>query len=121
MGKAAPLVRQDAMVGILGGELGRGTVKGWPWLHAVEDRIDTILARPLHTAQPGPHVIFFTDTLLCPFHRGVVIAGERLDPSLIPAGPFAQHLLVHHRNPNHVAEKVDDLVPGATARSDIRE
>jgi hypothetical protein len=29
--------------------------------------------------------------------------------SPILAGPFAQHRLVHHGNPNHVAEKVDHL------------
>ena len=107
--EAAPLRSQNAVVGILGGKLGHGTAEGRPLFHALENEIDAVLAGPLHAAQPGPDVIFFTDTLLGPLHGDLVVAGERLDPSPIFAGPFAQHRLVHHRNPDHVAEKVDHL------------
>ena len=107
--EAAPLRSQNAVVGVLGGELGHGTAEARPLFHALKDEIDAVPAGPLHAAQPGPHVIFFTDTLLGPLHGDLVIAGERLHPTPILAGPFAQHRLVHHGNPDHVAEKVDHL------------
>src|ERR1019366_659487 len=76
---------------------------------ALEDEIDAILASPLHAAQTGPNVIFLPDAFLGPLHGDLVNAGERLHPSPILAGSFAQHRLVHHGNPDHVAEKVDYL------------
>jgi hypothetical protein len=59
--------------------------------------------------QPGANVIFFADTFFGPLHGDLVVAGERLHPTLILAGPLAQHRLVHHRNADHVAEEVDHL------------
>jgi hypothetical protein len=59
--------------------------------------------------QPGANVIFFADTFFGPLHGDLVVAGERLHPTPILAGPLAQHRLVHHRNADHVAEEVDHL------------
>ena len=44
-----------------------------------------------------------------PLYGDLVIAGERLHPSPVLAGSFAQHRLVHHGNPDHVPEKADHL------------
>ena len=47
-GKAAPLVRQDAVVRILGGKLGHGNAEGAALFHALEDEIDAIGPTLLH-------------------------------------------------------------------------
>ena len=83
--------------------------------HALEDEIDAIAAGPLHAAQPGPDVILFADTFLGPFDGDLVIAGERLHPLPILAGSLAEDLFVHHRNADHVAEKVDHLLGAGQA------
>lgn len=110
MREAAPLLAQNAVVGVLGGELGQRTTEGRSLLHALEDEIYAVLSGLLHAARPRPHVILLADALPGPFHRGVGVAGERLDPSPILTGPFAQRRLIHHRNPFHVAEKVHHLL-----------
>ncbi len=74
--ETAALLGQDAVVGIIGGELGLGAAEAGSLLHGLEDEVDAVLARPLHAAQPGAHVLFLANSLLRPFHRRFVIAGE---------------------------------------------
>src|SRR5271157_131428 len=100
---------EDAVVGILGGELGDGTAEGGPLFHALKDEIHPVAGGALHAVQPGANVIFLTDTFFGPLHGDVVVAGEGLDPSPILGGPLAQHRLVDHGNADDVAEEVDHL------------
>src|SRR5437764_15421098 len=41
LGEAAPLMRQDTVVGVLGGILGHGDAEGPAQFHALEDEVDT--------------------------------------------------------------------------------
>src|ERR1039457_7254609 len=51
--------------------IGVSTAEGRPLYHALKDEIHPVLAGPLHAAQPGPDVIFFTDTFLASSLVGV--------------------------------------------------
>src|SRR5215831_21405070 len=50
MGKAAALVREDAVVGILGGILRDGDAEGATLFHAFEDEVDTVSPTLLHAS-----------------------------------------------------------------------
>src|ERR1700683_5005540 len=59
MGEAAPLVSQDAMVGILRGELGHADAEGAALLHTLEDEVDTVGILLFHAAQRWQDVLLF--------------------------------------------------------------
>ena len=53
VGEAAPLVGQDAMVGVLRRKFGHADAEGSALLHALEDEVDAIGFLLLHAAQRG--------------------------------------------------------------------
>ena len=110
MGETAALRAQNAMVWILGRELGNRATESGALFHALENKIDAIAAGALHAAGPRPDVILFADTFLRPLDGDLVIASEGLDPLPIIAGALAEDGFVDYRNAHHVAEKVDHLL-----------
>ena len=82
MEKAAALVRDDAVVRVLGRVLRQADAEGRPLLHALEDEVDTVGIALLHAAQPRQHVVLLAYPLLGPFDRDRVIARVGFHPIL---------------------------------------
>jgi hypothetical protein len=66
MREAAALVREDAVIGILGGVFGHGDAKRGSLLHALEDEVDAVGVGPCHAALPGQDMIFLAHPFLGP-------------------------------------------------------
>src|SRR2546430_13538703 len=103
------LLAQNAMVWILGGELGNRAAESGALFHTLENEIDAITAGALHVAGPRPDVILFADTFLRPLDGDPVIASESLDPLPIIAGALTEDGFVDDGDAPHVAEKVHHL------------
>ena len=108
--EAAPLVGQDAIVGVLGRVLGHSDAEGRPLFHALEDEVDAVGVPLLHAAQRGQHVILFAHALSGPFKRDAVVAGKSFHPVLVVVGALAEHFLAHHRKAADLGEEMDDLL-----------
>jgi hypothetical protein len=108
--EAALLVGQDAVIGILGRELGDAHPKARSLLHALEDEVDAVGILPQHFPQPGLHIVLLAHAFLGPLNGDVVIAGKGLDPILVVGGPLAQDLFADDRDTDHSAEEVHDLL-----------
>src|SRR6266536_2712963 len=89
MGEAAALVRQDAVVGVLGGKLRHADAKGTPQFHAPENEVDPQSVPVLPAAQGGHQVVFFADSLFGPLDGDVVVTGIGLDPAWVVVGAAA--------------------------------
>ncbi|MBV6433897.1 MAG: hypothetical protein IANPNBLG_04131 [Bryobacteraceae bacterium] len=109
VGEATALVRQDAVVGILGGILRNADAEGAALFHAFEGEVDAVGATFLHAAQCGQDVVLFAEALFGPLKGKFVIAGESFHPVAVVVGAPAQDLLAHHRNPQDVMDEMDDL------------
>ena len=109
MRKAAALVRQDAVVGVFRRELRHADTKGPALFHAFEDEVHSIRILLLQTAERRQNIVFFTKTLLRPFHRDLMMAGKGLHPGLIIVGALAEHLFAHHRDSVHLTDKMNHL------------
>ena len=96
MRKAAPLVREDAMVGILGGVLGHGDAERPSLFHALEHEVDTVSIPLLQAAQSGQDVIFFAYSLAGPFDGDMMVASVSFHPSPVIVGAPAEHFFVGH-------------------------
>jgi len=109
-------VRQDAVVGVLGGILRHADAEGAALLHAFEDEVDAIGILLLHAAQRGPDAILFADAFFRPLHRELVVAGVSFHPAAVIVGALAEDFLAHHRDAEHLAKEVDHLLrPGQAA------
>lgn len=108
--EAAPLRRQDAVIGVLCRELRHGDAERRPLLHALENEVDAVGVRPHHLPQPRPNMVFLAHALLGPLNGDVVVACKGLDPVLVVGAAPAQHLLADHRNADHLAQEVGDLL-----------
>ncbi len=108
MREAAALVRDDAVVRVLGRVLRQADAEGRPLLHALEDEVDTVGIALLHAAQPPQHVVLLAYPLLGPFDRDRVIARVGFHPILVIGRPLAQRLLADLRHPDDLTEEVDD-------------
>ena len=116
VGKAAALVRQDAVVGVLSGILGYADAECAPLFHALEDEVDAVGATLLHAAQCRQNVILFAESFLRPLHRKVVIADVGLDPVPVVVGALAKDFFAHDRDAQHVTNEMDHLFgPGQSA------
>ena len=109
MGETAALRAQNAMVWILGRELGNRATESGALFHALENEIDAITAGALYAAGPRPDIILFADTFLRPLDGDPVIASEGLDPLSVIAGALTEDGFVDDGDAHHVAEKVDHL------------
>ena len=108
--EAAPLMAQNAMVRILGGELGDAGTERRALLHAPKDEVDSVGVPLHHPAQVREHVIFLADALLSPFDGKLVIAGVSFHPVPVHLGALTQDRLIDNRNTDDIAEKVDHLL-----------
>src|SRR5580704_10729354 len=108
--EATPLVSQNAMVRILGRELGNAATEGGTLFHALEDEVDSTRILLHHPAQGRQHVVLLAHALFGPFDGNLVIAGISLDPLLVVASSLREHLLVHHRHPDDLAEEIHHLL-----------
>ena len=116
VGEAAPLVRQDAVVGVLGGILRYADAEGAALFHALEDEVDAVGPTLLQAAQCGQDVILFAEAFLGPLHGDFVIAGEGLHPVAVIVGALAEHFFAHHRDAQDLADEMDHLFgPGQAA------
>lgn len=75
-GEAAVLVRQDAMVRFPGRTFWDTDAEGRPWLHALEDEVDSAGILVCHAAQPGPQVVLFAGIL----QLGLIPPNTKLPP-----------------------------------------
>ena len=96
---AAPLMRQNAMVGILGGKLGDADAERGPLLHALEMKVDAVGVRFYHAPQVGLHIIFFAHSLLGPFLGKLVIGRIGVDLLPVHFAALAQDGLVDDATP----------------------
>ena len=62
VGEAAALVREDAVVGVLGGILWDADAEGAALFHAFEDEVDTVGPAFFHAAQCGQHVVLLAES-----------------------------------------------------------
>ena len=69
MREAAALMREDAVVGVLGGKLRQADAEGRPLLHALEDEVDAVGVVLLHATQRRQHVVLLAHSLLGPLDR----------------------------------------------------
>ena len=116
VGEAATLVRQDAVVGILGGILRHADAEGAALFHAFEDEVDAVSPTLLHAAQCRQDVILFAESFFGPLDGDLVIAGEGFHPVAVIVGASAEHLLAHHRNTEDLTDEMDHLFgPGQAA------
>jgi hypothetical protein len=114
MSDAAALVRDDAVVRVLGRVLRQADSEG-RLLHALEDEVDAVGIALCHAAQPRQLVIFG------PFDQDRVIARVSLHPILVIGRPLAQRLLADLGDADDVAERRAPPARGATAPSESRE
>src|SRR4030095_5444180 len=108
--EAAPLVRQDPVVGILGGIFRHADPKRPALFHALEDEVDSvgiILHEMTYRLQA---VMFFANAVLSPFDRDLVVAGVGLYPTLVIVGALAKNFLAHHRNAEDLANEMNHLL-----------
>src|ERR1700752_1543849 len=89
VGEAAPLVGEDAVVGVLGGIFLYGDAEGWVDLHALENEVYAVSVLSHHSALPAAHEILLANALLGPFNGDATIAGEGLNPILVAVGALA--------------------------------
>jgi hypothetical protein len=121
------LVRQDPVVGFLGGVFRHGDTKGGTLLHALEDEIDAVGVLPGHAALPGQDMVFLAHSLLGPFDRQPMIAGEGFHPGLVVGGALAEDRLVDRCDTDHpdrrgrLLRKKCTTCSGATGRSGNRK
>jgi hypothetical protein len=113
MGETARLMRQNAMVRILGGILRHSDPECAALLHAFEDEVDPVSVLLRHAAQRGQHVILFANAFPRPLHGYSVVAGEGFHPVLVIVGALAENFLAHHRNAKDLANEMNYLLgPG---------
>src|ERR1700741_1716104 len=84
----APLVGEDAVVGVLGGIFRYADAEGWADLHALENEVHAVGVLAYHSAEPGENVVLFAHALLGPADRDPMVAGEGFHPSLVSVGPL---------------------------------
>jgi len=113
--ETAALMRQDSMIGVLGGILRHADAKRPALFHAFEDEVDAIGVLLLHATQRGQNVVLFAGSLFGPFHRDFVVAGEGLDPAPVIVGALAEDLFAHHRDAKNLPEEVDHLLRSGQA------
>jgi hypothetical protein len=114
--ETAALGSKNAVVGIIGGVLGRGGTKGRALLHASVDEIDAVSVASFHASEPGQDVFLLADSLFRPFDREIVIAGKGFDPVAAVLGALTKDLLGDRRHMQDLTEEVDSLFwPGEAA------
>src|SRR4051812_29786359 len=84
-------------------------MKGQGLFYAFYGELHSIHILLLPTAELGQNKVFFTKTLLRPFHLDLMIAGKHLHPGLIIVGALAEHLFAHHRDTVHLTDKMKRL------------
>jgi hypothetical protein len=116
MGKAASLVREDAMVGVLGGILRHGNAERPAMFHALEDEIDTVSVPLFQAAQSEQDMIFFAYSLLG-LDGDVMVASVSLHPSPVIVCVLAEDFFVRYRDAEKPASpSVVDTSPDCSAR-----
>ena len=115
VGEATALVRQDAVVGILGGIFGDGNAEGAALFPTRENEINAEGVGLFQSTQGRQDVIFFADSLFGPLDGNAAIAGEGFHPGLVVVGALTEHFLVDRRAADDIAEEVDDLLGAGEA------
>ena len=113
-------MRQNAMVGILGGVLRHADAERAALFHAFEDEVDAVGVLLLHAAQRGQHVIFFAHPFFRPLDGDLVIAGVGFHPVPVVVGALAENFFAHHRNAEDLPERNKPPARAGTARSGSR-
>lgn len=108
--EAAPGLLQDAVIRIIGGELGRYRAKGGGLLHALENEIDPEASGAFGRSEEGPYPIFLPHVLFGPFDGDAMVPGIGLDPVLVVNGASGQHLLRDAADAKDVSKKIDDML-----------
>lgn len=110
VGEAASGLFQDAVVRIVGGELGRDRAEGGGLLHALENEVDPEALGAFDLRQKGPYPIFLAHVLLGPFDGDAMVPGIGLDPVLVIKGSSGKHLLGDAGNTEDVSKEIDDML-----------
>ena len=107
---SATLRRNEAVVRVRRGELGRADTEAGTQLHALQDEVHAEPLLAFHPVQRRPHVVLFPDALLGPFDRNVLLPRERVDPAVVLVGPLAQRLFRDRIRPMDIAEEMHDVL-----------
>ena len=118
--EATPLRTQDAVVGILGGELGHGTAEGRPLFHALQDEIHAVPGGPLHAVQTRGERNLLCGHLFRPTPWGSCGCGRTPPPTPDTRRSACSTPPCPPRERRSRRGRSRPLVPGETARSDIR-
>ena len=110
VGEAASRLLHDAVVRIVGGELGRYRAKGGGLFHALEHEVDPEAPGAFGGSEEGPHPIFLPHVLFSPFDGDAMFPGIGLDPVLVVNGASGEHLLGDAGNAKDVSKKIDDVL-----------
>src|SRR5215472_3579544 len=86
VGKAAPLVGEHTVVGVLGGIFRHGDAEGRADLHALENEVHAVGILLYHSAPPGQNKVLLAHPLFGPTDRSSMIAGEGFHPALVSVG-----------------------------------
>ena len=105
MGKAAALMGEDTVIGVLGGILGHADAECAALFHALEDEVDAVFAAFLPAVQCRQDVLLLAEAFFGPLDGDLVIAGESLYPVAVIVGALAEHVFTDHRKAEDLAEE----------------
>src|SRR3974377_283876 len=108
--EAASTLFQDAVIAIIGGELGHYRSEGRGLFHALENKVDPEALAAFGRSEEGPYPVFLPDVLFRPFDGDAMVPGIGLDPVLVVNGSSGEHLLGDAGNAKDVSKKIDDML-----------
>lgn len=108
--EAASRLFEDAVIRIIGFELGLYRAKGGGLFHALEHEIDPKALGAFGRSEEGPYPIFLPHVLFGPFNGNTMIPGIGFDPVLVVRSPFGEYLLGDAADAEDVSKKIDDML-----------
>src|ERR1035438_10321812 len=108
--EAAPLISQNAMVRVLGRELGNPATECGTLLHALEDEVDSIRILFHHPAQMRQTLVFLCARPSRPIGWESCDCGISFHPLLVVASALREDGLVHYRRSDHLTEEIHHLI-----------
>jgi hypothetical protein len=105
----AALLRQDAVVRVLGGKLGDSGAECRSLFHALEDEVDAVAIVLLHFLQIREDEVLFPDSLFGPLHGNALLARERFHPPPVLGSSLPQRLFGDCPNRQNFPEEVHHL------------
>jgi hypothetical protein len=108
--ETASALFQDAVVRIVGGELGLYRAEGGGLFHALENEIDPKALGAFGLREEGSYAIFLPHVLFGPFDGDAMVPGIGFDPVPVVNSPSGEHLLRDTGNAKDVSKKIDDLL-----------